>query len=255
MITIDEKNGTLAVTNHSSRRTYQFSDPEAFRIVSDLWLRVGWDNKYVYSFTWLGRPIIQLPEDMFRIQELVFSLRPDFIVETGVAHGGSLVFYASLCHLLGQGRVIGVDIDIRPHNRQAIERHPLFPYIDLVEGNSVDPAVFEQVKELIGSGDKTVLVILDSCHNRDHVLHELRLYCQLVSLGSYIIPTDGIMASLVGAPRSQPDWSWNNPLTAIRCFLAENNRFAPEEPVFPFNEGNVSWRITYWPSCFLKRHR
>src|SRR5256885_1398318 len=103
-------------------------------------VRSGWDNKYVYGFTWMGRPIIQLPEDIVRIQEVIYRLQPDVIVETGVAHGGSLLFYASLCQLIGKGRVIGIEIDLRPTNRAAIESHPLSRFISLVEGNSIDPA-------------------------------------------------------------------------------------------------------------------
>src|SRR6266480_2325826 len=134
------RSGQLRVMSPTGETICAIGSPEAFAIVSRAWLRLGWDVKYVYSFTWLGRPIIQLPEDMIRIQEVIYRLRPDVIVETGVAHGGSLIFYASLCHLIGKGRVIGVDIDIRSHNRAAIEAHPLSSLITLVEGDSVAPA-------------------------------------------------------------------------------------------------------------------
>src|SRR6185436_8996768 len=123
MIKVDIEQGTVIVDENGLTREYKLDTPEAFKIISDSWLRAGWDNKYVYSFTWLGRPIIQLPEDLIRIQELIYALRPDVIIEPGVAHGGSLVLYASLCKVMDAGRVIGVDIEIRPHNRQAIESH------------------------------------------------------------------------------------------------------------------------------------
>ena len=122
------------------------SDPKAFKLISDLWLRSGWDTKYVYGFSWLGRPIIQLPEDLIRIQELIFQIKPDVIIETGVAHGGSLVFYASIFNALGKGRVIGIDIEIRPHNRKEIEKHTLKDFITLVEGSSIDPNVLQALR-------------------------------------------------------------------------------------------------------------
>jgi cephalosporin hydroxylase len=242
----------VIVTDGGNRREHGIGTPEAFSIISRLWLRSGWDNKYVYSFTWLGRPIIQLPEDMFRIQEIIYSLRPDKIIETGVAHGGSLMFYAGLCKLMNRGRVIGVDIDIRPQNRAAIEAHELFPLITLIEGSSVAPATVAQVKSLVGP-DETVIVLLDSRHTKEHVLAELRAYSSLVSVGSYIVAMDGIMQEIVGAPRTEPDWLWNNPRQAAVDFVAENHCFQLDEPEFAFNEGTVSERVTYWPSAFIRR--
>lgn len=242
----------MTVDGADGARTYPFDSPEAFRLVSDAWLRVGWDQKYVYSFTWLGRPVIQLPEDLIRVQEVLASVRPDVIVETGVAHGGSLVFYATLCKALDHGRVIGVDIEIRPHNMRAIEAHPLFPLIELVEGDSTDPATVARVKAQVGSGE-TVFVLLDSNHEKQHVLAELRAYADLVTNGSYIVVMDSIKQLVAGAPRSEPDWSWNNPGSAITEFLKEDSRFASEEPPFAFNEGLVTERVTYWQNGFLKR--
>ena len=137
-IKIDMQKDLVIVDDGSNSNVYPMASTEAFSIISKAWLRCGWDNKYVYSFTWMGRPIIQLPDDMFRIQEIVYSVKPDIIIETGVAHGGSLVYYASLCKATERGRVVGVDIEIRPHNRKAIEAHELFPYITLIEGDSTD---------------------------------------------------------------------------------------------------------------------
>lgn len=181
-------------------------------------------------------------------------VKPDVIIETGIAHGGSLVFYATLCKAVGKGRVIGVDIEIRPHNRRAIESHQLFPFITLIEGDSVDPAVVNQVKAQVRPGE-TALVLLDSCHEKEHVLAELKAYAPLVTQGSYIVAMDGIKEQLVGAPRSQRDWSWNNPKRGALEFVEKNPEFIIEEPLFLFNEGNISERVTYWPSGFIKRVR
>lgn len=254
MIRIDPDNGSVAVDTDEGPREYPIGSAEAFELISDAWLRCGWDNKYVYSFTWMGRPIIQMPEDLLRIQEVIYAVRPDVLVETGIAHGGSLIFYASLFQAMGRGRIIGIDVEIRPHNREAIEAHELFPRVELVEGSSIDRAIIEQVKAAIEPGER-VLVILDSKHTKDHVLAELRAYAPLVSAGSYIVVQDGCMQWAAGAPRSQPDWAWNNPVEAIREFVAESPAFAIEEPPFAFNEGNVSRRITYWPEGYLKRVR
>ena len=252
MIHIDLEQGFVEVEDGAETVRHGLDTPEAFELVSRVWLRAGWDTKYVYGFTWLGRPIIQLPEDMIRIQEVIFSVQPDVIVETGVAHGGSLIFYASLCKAMDRGRVVGIDIEIRPHNRAAIEAHPLFPYITLIEGSSVDEATVEQVKAQIHPGERT-LVLLDSNHTKEHVLAELSLYAPLVSEGSYIVAMDGIMEQVVGAPRTQSDWAWNNPRRAALEFVEGRDDFVLEEPPFLFNEGAVRERVTYWPGGFIRR--
>jgi cephalosporin hydroxylase len=231
---------------------HRLGSPEGFAAVSAAWLRAGWDAKHVYSFTWMGRPIIQLPEDMFRLQELIYRVQPDVVIETGVAHGGSLVFYASLFKALGRGRVVGVDIDIRAPNRVAIETHQLAPLISLVEGDSVDPDVIAQATRLIRP-DEAVMVLLDSLHTKDHVLEELEAYGPFVSTGSYIVAMDGVMGQLAGAPRSAPDWGWNNPREAAIQFADTHPEFVLEEPAFEFNEGAVTTRTTYWPEAFLRR--
>ena len=231
---------------------HTIGSPEAFSILSKIWLRSGWDTKYVYSFTWLGRPIIQLPEDLMRLQEVIYQVKPDVILEIGIAHGGSLILSASLCKLMGKGRVVGVDIEIRPHNRTAVEAHTLYPLITMIEGDSVSAATIEAVKSEIKDTD-TVLVCLDGCHTRAHVLAELEAYGPLVSPGSYIIAMDGIMKDLVGAPRSESDWASNNPCVAAREFVSKYPEFSLEEPAFLFNESEISERVTYWPNAFVKR--
>lgn len=234
---------------------HRLDTAEGFRLISRAWLRAGWDTKYVYSFSWFGRPIIQLPEDMVRLQEVIWSVQPDVIVETGVAHGGSLVFYASLFKAMGRepqtGRVIGVEIALRDHNRAAILAHPLSPHITLVDGSSTATQTVDAVRALVKPGEK-VLVILDSNHTKQHVLDECRAYAPLVAKGSYIVATDGIMEEVTGAPRTKPEWRFDNPKAAAEAFVAENPAFVIEEPAFPFNEGVVRDRVTYWPSAYLK---
>jgi cephalosporin hydroxylase len=252
VITVDLEAGRVTLRDGGTEVSHDLASPEGFDLVTRAWLRAGWDAKYVYAFTWAGRPVIQLPEDMVRMQEVVYSVRPKVIVETGIAHGGSLIFYAGLLRLMGGGRVIGVDIEIRPHNRAAIEAHELFDGITLVEGSSTDPALVAGVRADVG-GAAPVMVVLDSNHTAEHVLEELRLYAPLVTPGSYLVVADGIMRELQGAPRTQADWAKNNPSTAVERFLAENRGFVLEEPAFPFNEGSVRSRVTYWPRGFLRR--
>lgn len=252
MLKIDEARGVVIAEGPEGESVHPLDSAEAFRLISRAWVRCGWDTKYVYSFSWMGRPVIQLPEDMLRIQEVIYRVKPDVIIETGVAHGGSLIFYASLFEAMGRGRVIGIDIEIRPHNRAAIEAHEMFPRITLVEGSSVAPDVVEAVGALVAPGE-TVLVLLDSNHTKAHVLAELEAYGPFVTPGSYIVATDGIMKEVVGAPRTAPDWSWNNPLDAAAEFAVAHPEFILEEPPFPFNEGVVTERVTYWPKGFLRR--
>ena len=249
---IDDASAEVVVRDAAGERRHPLGSAEGFAAVSRAWLRAGWDAKHVYSFTWLGRPIIQLPEDMIRIQEMIFRVKPDVLIETGVAHGGSLVFYASLFKAMDRGRVIGVDVEIRPHNRTAIEAHPLCDRITLIEGSSTDAAVVERVRRLVGPKD-TVRVVLDSSHSRDHVLEELRAYGPMVSVGSYIVACDGVMEQVAGGPRTKEDWAWNNPKQAARQFLSEESRFELHEPEWLFNEGAVRDRVTYWPDAFLRR--
>lgn len=250
-LTIDTDAGTLTEATTDSR-TLSLYSREAFELLSREWLRVGWDQKYCYTFSWMGRPVIQLPEDMIRMQEVIYRLKPDVIVETGVAHGGSLVFYASLCKAMGLGRVIGIDIEIRPHNRGAIEAHELFPLITLIEGSSVSPETVEQVRGLIQPGEK-VLVILDSCHTKAHVMAELEVYHPLVSVGSYVVATDGIMQSVHDVPRGNPNWQDDHPTAAASDFAAAHPEFVIEQPNWPFNESPLTQNVTHWPGAWLRR--
>lgn len=251
-LTIDTEAQQLSLERGDERRTIPLYSKEAFDLVSQQWVRVGWNQRYPYTFTWLGRPIIQLPEDMVRVQEVIFAVKPDVLVETGVAHGGSLIYYASLFRILGKGRVIGVDIEIRPHNRKAIEEHPLSSSITLVDGSSTDRAVVDKVRSKIREGE-TVMVVLDSNHTKAHVAAELEMYAPLVTKGSYIVATDGIMEDLYDVPRGAAKWTTDNPSAAAREFAGKHKDFVLEQPKWPFNESQLDRNITHWPDAWLRR--
>lgn len=251
-IIIDDMKKTLAIETSDKRKTMPLYSKEAFEIISHQWLKIGWNEKYVYTFSWMGRPVIQLPEDMIRIQEVIYQIKPDVIIETGVAHGGSLIYYASLCKAMEKGRIIGIDIEIRPHNRIAIEKHELASYITLIEGDSTGDKIIDQVKALI-KPNETVLMILDSNHTKQHVLKELNAYSPLVTKGSYIVATDGSMKDLHDVPRGNPEWIWDNPTEAALEFADENPAFVVEQPEWAFNESGLSENITHWPGAYLKR--
>jgi cephalosporin hydroxylase len=207
------------------------ADTELRAVATEFFLR-SCEHRYSYNFTWLGRPIIQYPQDIVALQEIVWRTRPDVIVETGIAHGGSAVLFASLLQLLGgDGRVVAVDIDIRAHNRAAIESHPLAGRITLIEGSSVDAAVAGRVRAA-ATGAQSVMVVLDSNHTHEHVRAELALYSPLVRKGGYLVVMDTVVENM--APDSFPDRPWgkgDNPLTAVREFLAENSRFEIDREV------------------------
>ena len=243
---------TAARKIHVGDRVIDLYSDEAFELLSDLWLKVGWNQKYVYTFSWLGVPIIQLPSDIMRYQEAIAHVKPDVIIETGVAHGGSAVFAASLCKVFGKGRVIAIDIEIRAHNRQRLEAHPLYELITLVEGSSVDPDIVARVRSFVRPGE-TVLVLLDSNHLYDHVVQELEAYSPLVSVGSYIIVTDGSMQELSDLPRGSPKWLRDNSSRAALDFARRHPEFVVDEPQWPFNESTLSKDITHWPNGWLKR--
>jgi cephalosporin hydroxylase len=227
--------------------------PEGFEALSRLWTMVGWQQKYSYRFSWLGRPIIQLPEDIVRVQEAIHEVRPDLVIETGVAHGGSLVLYASLLRALGAGgRVIGIDVEIRPHNLEALQAHELISDIDLVVGSSTDPQTVARVYEM-AAGAQRVMVLLDSNHTREHVAAELEAYAELVTPRSYLIVADGVMREVSGVPRGKPEWDTDNPISAVNDFLAAHPEFEGVQPPRPFDESQARWDPTYWPEGWLRR--
>jgi cephalosporin hydroxylase len=185
---------------------------------------------YSYNFNWMGRPIIQYPQDMMALQEIIWEMRPDAVMETGIAHGGSLIFSASMLQLLGgEGFVLGVDIDIRAHNRAAIEAHPMAPRIRMIQGSSVDEGTAEQVRQAL-AGCKNPLVVLDSNHTHEHVLRELDLYSPLVRKGGWLVVFDTVVEVMPGD--FYPDRPWglgDNPMTAVDAFLKTNDRFVIDE--------------------------
>lgn len=194
--------------------------------ISHEWFMSATNHRYSYHFDWLGLPIIQFPQDMVAIQEIMWRVKPDIIIETGIARGGSLIFSASMLHLLNNnGKVIGIDIDIRPHNREAIESHPLSSYITLIEGSSTDRDIVEKVNALIKPSHQ-VLIILDSNHTHDHVHTELELYSPLVTKDSYLIVMDTVIEHMPENTYLDRPWAkGNNPKTAVHAFLKNNNRF------------------------------
>lgn len=251
MIAIDRDAGTIS----RNGETFRLDTPEGFAILSDAWLDAAMRVKLPYTFTWLGRPVIQFADDLLRLQELVYRVQPDVIVETGIAHGGSLIFHASLCKVLGRGRVIGIDVEIRAHNRAAIEAHALAPLITMFEGSSTDSAIVDAVKQTIAPGE-TVLLVLDSNHTKAHVLAELEAYAPLVSPGSYVVAMDGhVMEAAARSPRAAADWSTNNPNAAVREFALAHPEFVREKESYLFNESILAEPVSGFSGGVLKRLR
>lgn len=194
--------------------------------MSNRWFIESCKYKYSYNFTWMGRPIIQFPQDIVAMQEVIWEVKPELIIETGIAHGGSLIFYASMLEVIGRnGQVLGIDIDIRPHNRDEIEKHPMFKRIEMIEGPSTEEKVVNKVYDF-ASDKRPVLVVLDSNHTHEHVLKELELYSPLVTKGSYLVVFDTIVDDMPDDFFSDRPWGkGNNPKTAVRDFLKTNERF------------------------------
>lgn len=203
--------------------------------------------KYSYNFTWMGRPIIQYPQDIIAMQELIWEINPDLIIETGIAHGGSIIYYASLLELIGKGEVLGIDIDIREHNKKKIEEHQMYKRIHMLEGSSTSDEMIERVK-LYATGKEKILVCLDSNHTHEHVLSELNLYAPFVTSGSYMVVFDTIVEDL--PERYLKDRFWgigNNPKTAVHEFLKNNNDFEIDESI------DNKLLISVNPGGYLKR--
>jgi cephalosporin hydroxylase len=252
-LTIDTDNGTCTIVDEAAQKVVPLYSNDAFSAIAYWYLKIGWNQRYTYTFSWFGRPIIQLPDDMIRIQEVIYRTRPDYIVETGVAHGGSLIYYASLCEAMHHGEVIGIDIEIRKHNRAAIEAHPLASRIRLIEGSSTAPEIVREVADAV-EGSRSVLVLLDSNHSYEHVRRELELYSPLVTADSYIVATDGFMESLTDVPRGHSSWRDDNPAKAARDFAAAHPEFNLETPERVFDESTLGdLSITHWPSAYLRR--
>jgi cephalosporin hydroxylase len=203
--------------------------------------------RYSYNFSWMGRPIIQYPQDMIAMQEIIWDIRPDLIIETGIAHGGSLIYYASLLELIGHGEVLGIDIDIRKHNRAEIEKHPMVKRIHMIEGSSISNETIEKVKDH-AKGKQKIIVCLDSNHTHEHVLEEMRTYSPFVNVGSYLIVFDTIVQHLPDNYIPNRPWGpGNNPMTAVDEFLKWNNNFSTDESI------DNKLLISVAPKGYLKR--
>ncbi len=215
----------ILIKSNSSNKELQ-NAKKLFNLTSNI-------AKYSYNFSWMGRPIIAYPQDMIAMQEIIWDIKPDLIIETGIAHGGSLVYYSSILELIGnEGLVLGIDIDIRPHNRELIESHPMYKRIKMIEGDSTSHEVASQVYE-IAENKKRILVCLDSNHTHDHVLKELQLYAHLTSIGSYCIVFDTIVEDLPDnyMPGGRPWNPGNNPKTAVMEFLKHNDDFSIDKSI------------------------
>ena len=203
--------------------------------------------QYSYNFSWMGRPIIQYPQDMIAMQEIIWELKPDLIIETGIAHGGSLIYYASLLELIGKGEVLGIDIDIRQHNRAEIEAHPMFKRIKMLEGSSISQEMIDKVAA-IAAGKQTVLVVLDSNHTHDHVLKELEMYAPFVTLNSYLVAFDTIVEDLPNDYMPGRPWrQGNNPKTAVWEFIKSHPEFEIDKRI------DNKLLISVGPEGYLKR--
>ena len=213
-------------------RVKSYGSDKALKMASKVFIDESTRTKYSYNFSWMGRPIIQYPQDILAMQEIIWNVRPDLIIETGIAHGGSLIFYASMLELLGEGgKVLGIDIDIREHNRCEIEKHPMFKRIIMIEGSSIEKSVIEKVRKY-AQGKKRVLVCLDSLHTQNHVLQELEVYSPLVTKGSYCVVFDTIVEDLPYEYSADRPWGkGNNPKTAVWEFLKKNDRFVIDKKI------------------------
>lgn len=240
-----------------------YAEDANFQGLSQAWLRTSMERRYVYNFDCLGRPIIQYPQDMVAIQELIWSTRPDVIIETGIAHGGSLIHSASILALLDlcdannsgdvldpqnpKRYVIGIDIDIRPHNRAAIEAHPLSARVKMIEGSSINPAIIDLVSKTIEKGNR-VMVCLDSMHTHDHVLAELEAYGPMVSEGCYVVVFDSFVENMpAGFFKNRPWDVGNNPMTAVKDWLKHQPEFQIDSSI------DTKLQITAAPNGYLKR--
>jgi cephalosporin hydroxylase len=252
-LTIDTVENTVYTHNADGEDTVvPVYSKEGFKLLSDIWLKQEWNQLHWQSFSWFGFQIWQLPEDLLRLQEVVAMLAPDVIVETGVNRGGSAIFFASLCRLLGKGRVISIDIQIPAEVRHAVEQSPFSELITLIEGDSASPEVVSLVRDNIGMDEK-VFVFLDSDHSKAHVLRELHAYSDLVTPGSYIVATDGVMQSLTDTPYGRKEWLVDNPAAAAREFAASSPEFSIKRPTALFGDEYIIESMTYWPDAWLYR--
>jgi cephalosporin hydroxylase len=252
--TINNDEQLLVLEEGGLYREIPLYSREAYETLSTQWLRVGWALGSYYTFSWAGQPLLQLPEDVLRLQEVMFDLKPAVIVETGVCGGGSLLLHATVCEAMGAGRVIGIDRHIPESTRAGVESHRLSHRISMIEGDSAAPSTIEKVREIVGTS-APVMVILDSDHSLAHVSDELQSYAPLVTPGSCIVAEDGVMRDLTDVPGGSATWNFDNPATAARAFLAAHPEFEMREPAWKYNRGELRRNVTYWPDGWLWRTR
>ena len=221
--------------------------------LANQWLEESMMKQSVYNYTWLGRPIIQTPNDIMALQEIIWDVKPDMIIETGIAHGGSLILSASIltlleaCGEIENGQVLGIDIDIREHNKRAIEEHPMSKKITMFQGSSIDDDMILRVHKFSKKGKK-ILVCLDSNHTHNHVMEELKAYSKLVSVGSYCIVFDTLVENMPSEFSNDRPWDkGNNPKTAVWEFMKKNDNFIIDKDI----ENKIL--ITVAPDGYLKR--
>ena len=245
----EKQNQAINYQNIPSLRKYvrieENKDIRELEEVATKWVKVSAENRLSYEIDWLGVPIIQTPEDMILMQELIFKIQPDVIIETGIAHGGSLIYYASLLELIGKGKIIGVDIEIREHNRKVLEIHPMFKRIELIEGSSTSEEIIKKIRKIVPKGSK-VIVCLDSNHTKNHVLKELELYNSFVNPGSYIVVFDTNTSKLSELGACDKMYINNSPKEAVEDFLKVNNNFEIDKH---YNKLYIS----YSPNGYLRR--
>jgi len=217
------------------------------KILGNKFIEKSSEYKYSYNFTWFGRPIIQYPQDIVAMQEIIWKVKPDLLIETGIAHGGSLIFYASLFEAIGHGEVLGIDVDIRDHNKKAIESHPLFKRIKMLQGSSTSDDIMKRVRE-VAKDKKCIMVCLDSSHTHEHVAKELELYAGFVTRDSYLVVFDTVIEELPADFFPNRPWgSGNNPKTAVQEFLKKNKKFVVDDEI------DSKLIITVAPGGYLKR--
>jgi cephalosporin hydroxylase len=250
-LTIDTDEKTLRIEDRSSPITYPLFSAEAFEVVSRHWLTLGWNQEHWAASSWMGRQLLQFPDDVLRLADAIWRLRPDVIIETGVYDGGSTLLFAASCRLAGVGRVVSIENQLRSGIREAIEQHGC-GLVTLIEGDSAAPQTVAEVRRLIRDGER-VFVFLDSDHTADHVSAELENYAPLVTPGSYIVVADTNLPALRDTPNGNPRWAYDHPMAAVDSFLSRHPEFEREhrKPLFA-SEQDFSY-LSYFARSWLTR--
>jgi cephalosporin hydroxylase len=251
-ISIDTERRVMLVDKEAGREELPLYSQAGLEALTRIWIKMQWNELQWQSISWHGFPIFQLSEDLVRLQEVIFRIAPDVIVETGVNQGGSAVFFASLCRLMGKGRVVSIDIQIPRSVREALEKSQYANLITLIEGDSTAPSTIDAVRQLIGEREKTFF-FLDSDHSKAHVLSELNAYAGSVSVGSYIVAADGIMHILHDTPKGSSQWLDDNPAAAAREFVSANRNFVIDKPRALFGREHEIHTFTYFADGWLLR--